>query len=223
MKRIPITLALPLAVALLAFTFAGCQPATEPAPNTAPAVAKETPPDVAAITAELTRIENDWPRVIKERDVEAIRKVEADDYFGVVPDGSVSNKEMDIRDATAGNMTADVAEVHDIKVTVLDADAAIASGRTVLKGGKYKMPDGKSMDISGEYRFVDTFARRNGEWKLVASAAVRVMNPTPAASPTPKATPAAPAATPATKATPAAATTPATRATPAPPAPKTTP
>ena len=213
MKRILITLALPLAVALVAFSQIGCQPAPEPAANNAPAVARETPPDVAAITAELTRIENDWPRVIKERDIEAIRKVEADDYFGVVPDGSVSNKEMDIKDATAGNMTADVAEVHDIKVTVLDADAAIASGRTVLKGGKYKMPDGKSMDISGEYRFVDTFARRNGEWKLVASAAVKIMNPGPAASPTPKASPATAAATPAAK-----AATPAVKSPPPPPA-----
>ncbi|MEP6707441.1 MAG: hypothetical protein ABJC05_07975, partial [Pyrinomonadaceae bacterium] len=62
--------------------------------------------------------------------------------------------------------------------------------------------DGKSMDISGEYRFVDTFARRNNEWKLVASAAVKVMNPTPAASPakaspTPKASPAMTTASPA--------------------------
>lgn len=218
MKRILITLALPLAVALVAFTQIGCQPAPEPAANNARAVVRETPPDVAAITAELTRIENDWPRVIKERDVEAIRKVEADDYFGVVPDGSVSNKEMDIKDATAGNMTADVAEIHDIKVTVLNADAAVASGRTVLKGGKYKMPDGKSMDISGEYRFVDTFARRNGEWKLVASAAVRIMNPAPVASPTPKASPAAAAATPAVK-----AATPATKTAPPPPTPKATP
>jgi ketosteroid isomerase-like protein len=218
MKRILITLALPLAVALVAFSQIGCQPAPEPAANNAPAVARETPPDVGAITTELTRIENDWPRVVKEKDVAAIRKVEADDYMGVVPDGSVSTKEMDIKDATDGNMTAENIEVADVKVTVLDADAAVASGRSIIKGGKYKMPDGKSMDISGEYRFVDTFARRNGEWKLVASAAVKIMNPGPAASPTPKATPATAAATPAVK-----AATPATRSTPAPPAPKATP
>ncbi|MEA2205424.1 MAG: hypothetical protein QOE77_2200 [Blastocatellia bacterium] len=223
MKRIPLSLALSFAVALLGLTLTGCQPAAEPT-NTAPPVVRETPPDVAGISAEIMRIENDWPRVIKEKDVEAIRKVEADDYFGVVPDGTVSNKELDIKDATAGNMTAETAEVADIKVTILDNDAAVANGRTILKGAKYKMPDGKSMDISGEYRFVDTFARRNGEWKLVASAAVRVMNPSPAASPTPKASPAAAAATPATKATPAAAKpSPATKAVPPPPAPKTTP
>ncbi|MDX6611984.1 MAG: hypothetical protein QOD75_1170 [Blastocatellia bacterium] len=219
MKRILMTLALPLAVGLVTFSQTGCQPATEPATNNPPPVARETPPDTAAITAELTRIENDWPRVVKEKDVEAIRKVEADDYIGVVPDGTVSTKEMDIRDATAGNMTVDTIEVADIKVTILDNDAAVASGRTIIKGGKYKMPDGKSMEISGEYRFVDTFARRSSEWKLVASAAVRVMNPGPAASPTPKGTPAMTAATPAAK-----AATPAMKAaTPLPPAPTKTP
>jgi ketosteroid isomerase-like protein len=225
MKRILITLALPLAVALMAFNQTGCQPAGEPAANNATPVVKETPPDTAAITTELTRIEKDWPRVVKERDGEAIRRLEADDYVGVVPDGSVSTKEQDIKDMAGGNLTAESIEVTDIKVTVLDADAAVASGRTILKGGKYKTPDGKSVPIPGHIRWVDTFVRRNGEWKLVASAAVPIQNPpaeTP--SPTPKASPAVTAATPATKASPAAARpSPAMRATPPPPSPKTTP
>jgi len=219
MKRILITLALPLAVAVVAFTQTGCQPAGEPTTNTAPVVARETPPDTAAITRELTRIENDWPRVVKEKDVEAIRKVLADDYMGVQPDGAVTTKETDIKDATEGNMTVESLEVADLKVTVLDADAAVASGRTIITGGKYKMTSGKSMDISGQFRFVDTFARRNNEWKLITSVAVKIMNPAPAASPTPKASPAVTAATPAVK-----AATPAIKATtPVPPAPKTTP
>ena len=210
MKRILFTIGLPV-VALMVFIQTGCQPAGEPAANNAPATApKETPPDTAAITAELTRIENDWPRALKERDAAAVGKVEADDYMAVVPDGSVSTRDQDIKDMEAGNLSADSWEIADLKVTVLDANAAVASGRSVIKGGKYKASDGKSMDISGEYRFVDTFARRNNEWKLVASAAVKVMNPTPAASPakaspTPKASPAVTTASPAAKASPAAA------------------
>lgn len=226
MKRILITLALPLAVALVAFNQTGCQPAGEPAANNAPPVVRETPPDTAAITTELTRIENDWPRVLKEKDVAAVRKVEADDYVGIVPDGSVSTKEQDIKDMEAGNLSADTWEVAELKVQVLGNDAAVVTGRSIVKGGKYKMPDGKSMDISGEYRFADTFARRAGEWKLVASAAVKVMNPGPAASPTPtpRGTPAMTTATPAMKAAPATPhSTPAMKAVPPPPAPKTTP
>lgn len=223
MKRILFTTTLPLAVALMAFTLTGCQPAGEPATNTAPAtVAKETPPDIGAITAELTRIENDWPRVLKEHDVEAVKKVEAEDIIGVPPDGSLTTRDQDIKDIGSGNLSADSWEVAEIKVTVLDADAAVASGRSIVKGGKYKNAAGKSVDISGEYRWIDTFARRNGEWKLVASAAVRIMNPTPSASPAAKASPGmtppppAPAKASPTAKAPAAASSPKPKMTPKP-------
>ena len=209
MKRILFTLGLPLA-ALMVFSQTGCQPAGEPAANKAPASSPgETAPDTAAITQELTRIENDWPRVMKEHDAEAVRKVEADDIISVPPDGSLTTKAQDLKDIAAGNLSADSWEVAELKVTVLDANAAVASGRSIIKGGKYKATDGKSMDISGEYRFVDTFARRDGEWKLVASAAVKVMNPTPAASPAAKASPTAKASPAITTASPAAKASPA--------------
>jgi len=210
MKRILFTLALPLGVALMAFNQTGCQPAAEPVANNTPAVARETPPDTAAIEREITRIENDWPRVLKERDVEAVRRIEADDLISVPPDGSLSTKEQDLKDIGEGNMTADSWEVKDLKVTVLGADAAVASGRAVIKGGKYKTADGKSRNVSGQYRFVDTFARRNSEWKLVATVIVPVLNPVADASPTP-----IPKASPATTASPAMKTSPATTASPA--------
>lgn len=225
MKRILFTLALPLGLALMVFNQTGCQPAAEPVANTnTPAVARETPPDTAAIEREISRMENDWPRVLKEKDVAAVGKVEADDIISVPPDGSLTTKAQDIKDIGEGNLTADSWEIMELKVTVLGADAAVANGRTVIKGGKYKAANGKAMDISGQYRFVDTFARRNGEWKLVAAAAVRMMNPVAVASPTPtpKASPAA-AATPAARTTPATKPTPATKATPPPPPAKATP
>src|SRR6266508_5086079 len=58
------------------------------------AVASPAPtPDKAAIEAELTKIENDWPRILKERDAAAVRKLEADDIVLVYPDGAEGNKE----------------------------------------------------------------------------------------------------------------------------------
>ena len=228
MKRILFALALPLGLALMVFNQTGCQPAPEPTANTnTPAAARETPPDTAAIEREITRIENDWPRVLKEKDIAAAGKIEADDMISVPPDGSLTTKAQDIKDIGEGNLTADSWEIVELKVTVLGADAAVASGRTVIKGGKYKAANGKVTNISGQYRFVDTFGRRNGEWKLVASAAVPVMNPVADAtpSPTPKGTPAAAAVvTPAPKTTPAAPKpTPATKAPPPPPPAKASP
>lgn len=181
--------------------------------NNARAVATPEPtPDKAAIERELLRIENDFARVLKERDAEAIRRIEADDIVEIIPDGSTNTKEQDIADIQAGNISADSWEVVEAKVTVLGADAAFVTGRTVVKGGKVKGPDGRSVDISGEYRFLDTFARRDGQWKLVATAILKIQNPE--ASPTPKASP-SPSASPAMKPTPSAKGTPVVKPSPA--------
>jgi hypothetical protein len=73
----------------------------------------------------------------------------------------------------------------DPKVTVLSADSAFITGRSSIKDGKYKEPTmAKAIDISGEYRFLDVYARRNGRWQVVASQATKVAVQTPAASPT---------------------------------------
>jgi len=184
----------------------GCQKAAQDTNSAGPAAntnaAAETI-DTAAIEAELTRIENDWPRVIKEKDVEAVKRVEADDGIFVYPDGSVGDKTTDLKDMESGALSADSWEIMDLKVTVLSKDAAVVSGRSVVKNGKYKLRNCKSIDISGQYRFIDTFARRNGEWKLVAGAATPIREPAAAASPSPAA-----------KASPAVAASPATTASP---------
>jgi ketosteroid isomerase-like protein len=193
-----------LSLTMLVLALAACQPAVEPTNREATATNTNAAPetvDRAAIERELLRIENDWPRVLKEKDVEAVRRVEADDIVVVYPDGSTGGKEQDIKDIQSGAVSAESVEMLDLKVNVLNAESAVVTGRTVVKGGQYKMPDGKTIDISGEYRFVDTFVRRDGQWKLVAGASVPVRTgPTPAAtgspaarmSPSPMMSPAAP-------------------------------
>ena len=203
-----------LSVLMLMFSLvllSGCQKAADDTNRAATAASPEATVDTAAIETELRRIENDWPRVIKDKDVEAVKRVEADDGVFVYPDGSLGDKATDVRDMESGALSADSWEVLDLKVTVLNSDAAVVSGRSVVKNGKYKMPDGKSNDISGQYRFIDTFARRNGEWKLVAGVATPVREPGAAASPIASATV---KASPAMTASPAAKPSPAMTASP---------
>src|SRR5437870_11228891 len=192
MKKYFSTSTLVLAAVIAGLLQLGCaspQP-TNTSTNANMAVAEATP-DKAAIEADILRIENDWPRIIKEHDAAAVRRFEADDAVFVYPDGSPGGKDQDLKDIESGALSADSWEVSEITIKVLDKDSAIATVRSVVKGGKYKAPDGKTNNISGEYRSVDTFVRRNEQWQLIGSATVPVRGPSSAgmASPTPRASP----------------------------------
>lgn len=220
MKKYLSVVVLALATAFLAFSQFGCGSPQNTNTSTVSMATPEPTPDKAAIEAELTKIENDWPRIIKEHDAAAVRRIEADDIAIIYPDGSTGNKEQDAKDIEAGTVTADSWGISDIKVNVLDKDSAVVSLRNTVKNGKVKSSDGKSMDISGQYLSMDTFARRNGQWQMVATSSVMIKSPVAAASPTPKGSPspgASPAkATPSPKAAPSPKTTPALKGTPVP-------
>lgn len=201
-----------MAVASL-ITLAGCANAPNNNAALAPTPTPEPTPDIAAITTELTRMENDWPRIIKERDGATLRRVEADDVMIVYPDGSTGTKEQDVKDIEAGNVTFDSWDVSDLKVNVLDKDSAVVTLRYTVKNAKIKQSD-RVTDISGQYISLDTFARRNGQWQFVALSSTKVQSPVVTASPTPKALP-SPSVPAVTKPSPTTRTSPVPRSTPA--------
>jgi hypothetical protein len=146
-------------------------------------VSAEPTPDKAAIEAQLKALEYDWPRILKERDGAAVRKLEADDIMILSPDGSEGSKEGDIKDIESGQMSNDPQEISDVTVNVLDSDSAVVRSRTTVKGDNHVLSDGKCQTILHEFRTIDTFVRRNGQWQIVASATVPVRNAAPASSP----------------------------------------
>jgi len=182
-RQVSVTLVV-LAMGGLVSLYSGCAnpQSTNSNTNTVALATPEPTPDKAAIEAELTRIENDWPRIMKERDGAAVRRVDADDAHLLGWDGSVASKEEDAKFIESGALAADSLEMTDISVKILDRDAAVVTGGINIKGGKLKAQD-RTVEVSGQYRFVDTFARRNGQWLLVGSATVKVMAPTAEASP----------------------------------------
>jgi len=213
MKKLLSVAFLSVTTALLVLSQFGCAGQQNSNANTVSMATPEPTPDANAIAAELTKIENDWPRIIKEHDGATVRRLEADDIVIIYPEGSTGRKEEDAKDIEAGNLTADSWEISDLTINVLDSDSAVVSLRNTVKNGKTKTPEGKLTDISGQYRSLDTFARRNGQWQLVATATVKIQAPTATTSTTPKASPSV-SASPAMKATPAAKSTPAAKASP---------
>jgi len=168
----------------VALMFFGC--AGQPNPNNTNATAAaEPPPDKPAIEAQLKALEYDWPRIVKERDGTAVEKLEADDIMLVYPDGSEGTKEQDIKDIESGDLASDPQEITDLTVNVLDNNTAIVRSRTKVAGDRYRIVDGKCETILHEFRSVDTFVRRDGQWQMVASATVPVRAPGPAPTPSP--------------------------------------
>jgi ketosteroid isomerase-like protein len=198
-----------LLVGVFALAQFGCASPSNPPATNASMATPEATPDAAAIERELLRIENDWPRVIKERDGQAVRRVDAEDVHLLSWDGSITTKEEDAKFIESGAFTLDSMQMNELKVKVLGKDAAVVTGLMVITNGKIKAPN-QTVNVSGQYRFVDTFARQNNEWRLVASSSVKLANPVSLPSPTPRESPSMPAG-PATKPTPTTRATPAAK------------
>lgn len=195
-------------------TFSGCANAPNNNAALAPTPTPEPTPDIAAIKTELTRIENDWPRIIKERDGATVRRIEADEVMIIYPDGTLGNKEQDAKDIEAGLFTFDSWDTLDVKVNVINNNLAIVTLHYEVKKAIVKSPDGKATkDISGQYLSLDTFARRNGQWQFIGLSSVKISpevlaaQPKPSPSPTPAA--AKPSVTP--RSSPVPGSTPAAR------------
>ena len=158
---------------LVVLSLGGCQKAAAPT-NLADRSAAPSPTpekiDTAAIEAEITKLERDWASSPKNRDADTVRRVLADDVVITYPDGTTGTKADEVKTIESGAVTMDSWELLDPKVTVLNADSAFITGRGVIKNGKYTDPNTKkAIDISGEFRFLDVYARRNGRWQAVAS------------------------------------------------------
>ena len=158
---------------------AGCQKAAPPT-NRAEAGPSTTPQkiDAAAIQSELIKLERDWADAVKNGDADTVRRVMADDIVVINPDGSTSTKAAEVEAVQARIVTIESWDISDPKVTVLDANNAFVTGRGLIKNGKAKVPNSnKTIDISGEYRFLDVYARRNGKWEAVASQTTPIATP----------------------------------------------
>src|SRR3954468_24322696 len=105
-------------VSISFISLSGCSNQPKPG-GSSNGVASEPTPDNVAIEAQLKAMEYDWPRILKERDGAAVRKLEADDIIILSPDGSDGSKEADIRDIESGQMADDPEEIADVTVNVI--------------------------------------------------------------------------------------------------------
>jgi ketosteroid isomerase-like protein len=195
MNRNALSITLALAVAIIGLASMACAPSRDTNRDASLTTNRNvnSPSEtfnVASIEAELKKMEQEWANAYKTKDVATVKRILADDVTVTYPDGTLGTKETEVQFAETGAFSAVAWETHDEKVKVLDADAAFMTGRTVIKEGKLKDPKTQKMiDISGEYRFLDVYTKRSGNWQVIASQVTKIAEPGPPAPPPAKATP----------------------------------
>jgi ketosteroid isomerase-like protein len=119
----------------------------------------------------IIKIENDMSAALTKSDADAAAKMLADNFYAVNPDGSTQGKAQFVADLKSGKFKLESNQLDDMKVQVATADLAIVTYRSTDKGSY----DGH--DLSGQYRWLDVLAKRNGTWQFVVSQGTPIEKP----------------------------------------------
>ncbi len=163
-----------------ALNFASVSAQTEAAPVSSPAPAAPTATDDAKghqcddcsdchgdEGTALRKLEQEWADAVVKHDVEAITRIESDDFIATDPSGTVSHKADDIEEAKAGTLNISNFQLADMKVSVY-GESAVVTGKTTFRANAGERP------LGGDYRWTDVFVRREGKWQVVASQATAI-------------------------------------------------
>jgi hypothetical protein len=132
--------------------------------------AKEKATD-ADVEGTVKKIEHELTDSILKSDPSAFEKYLTSDYLGIGPDGVTQNKSQLMSDIKSGTLKLESSNLSDIKVQVSDPDMAVVIYRTNDKGIY------KDKDITGEYRWLDVFVKRNGKWQIALDQGTQIAKP----------------------------------------------
>jgi len=124
-------------------------------------------PSKTSTEDQIKQNEQNWAQATVKEGAAAVDKYEADDIFDTDPGGRVTDKTQDKTDLSSGDLKFQSVELSDLKVHVY-GNVAVAAGTSMIKGTY------KGQDISGKYRFTDTWVKRGGKWQAVASQSTKI-------------------------------------------------
>jgi ketosteroid isomerase-like protein len=145
-------------VLLLAVLVFGLAPARGEDPKTAAAVKD--------LDATLTK-------AFKDKDLKTLEKYTAPDFIAISPLGKVHNRKEYFDHLGKTTVKFDDLKETDVKVRVL-GDTAVVTGLLEIKAS------GGTKDISGEYRWTRTYAKKGADWFVLSEQHTYVL---PAAPP----------------------------------------
>ena len=116
----------------------------------------------------LMKIQREWAEARVKGDSSYTQRLEAEDCTIVWPDGRIVNKREDLK-----SMTSDIVftefKIDDLQVR-LYGDTGIVLGQ-----GTIKAHEEKQNLVGGKFVWTDTFLKKDGVWKVVASQVTPVL------------------------------------------------
>jgi uncharacterized protein (TIGR02246 family) len=115
----------------------------------------------------LFQIERDWADAAVKGDLQAFDRILAAEFVQTDETGEIASKKQVLANVRTGVTKTESAAQSEMKAFVL-GDMAVAHGLVTTKSTL------RGKDTSGQYRWTDTFVKRDGRWQCVASYAVKV-------------------------------------------------
>jgi len=116
----------------------------------------------------LIKIQHEWAEARMKGDRLYIQRLEAENCTVVWPDGSIVNKQEDLKSMT-GDIVFTEFKIDDLQVR-LYGDTGIVVGQ-----GTIRAHEGKQNLLGGKFVWTDTFVKQNGACKVVASQVTPVL------------------------------------------------
>jgi ketosteroid isomerase-like protein len=121
----------------------------------------------ASVEQELLKLEQEWSAALVKSDLAFLDKIEADDFTWTDYEGAVWTKAQSLAVLKSGEDVVSSCVSDEMKARVY-GDAAVVTGRNTVKETL------KGKDISGQYRWTDTWIKKAGRWQCVASHGSRI-------------------------------------------------
>jgi ketosteroid isomerase-like protein len=115
-----------------------------------------------ADAAMIRSLELKWTESYKQRSIDILSSLLAEDFVITIEDGNVYSKTGYISHTADGSTHVQVAEMSDLKVR-LHGDTAVVTGSYHERGDT----NGKAYEYRD--RLTDVWMRRGGKWQVVAS------------------------------------------------------
>jgi hypothetical protein len=108
-----------------------------------------------------------WAEAQKNRDIEKLSQILADDWSGLGSDGARTTKKDSLNDVKSGSNKLESIEMGPMDVKVIGTVA-------IVQGSDTEKSSNKGKDTSGKWVWMDVFVNRDGKWQAVRSQSAMV-------------------------------------------------